>query len=410
MTDRPNRMKFGTFIAPFHTVSENPTLSMKRDMELIERCDELGYDEAWIGEHHSFARETISNPMIFIAAAAERTKHIRFGTGVVSLPYHNPLMIADDFLQLDHMTRGRVMLGVGPGALTSDAVMLGINPDTQRRRMGESLEVIIRLFAGETVTMETDWFNLTEARLQMAFYSDPPPPVSVAVMVTPAGPQLAGKFGTGLLSLTGAQDDEILPQVWEWGTESANEHGRTLDRRQWRAVMAVHIAETHEQAVADVAEGFRDRPYVGDAGTDEAGTRGAARLFGGTRSIEEAIAKDAVIVGTPEEAITSLERIQQISGGLGGLLVHAHEWANSEATCKSYELLMRYVAPRFQGQIDPLISARDHVEDRHLDIFGAAGRAVALAYLEAGKEVPEEMRELLEDHESEPQEASAAGS
>ena len=115
------RLRFGAFIAPFHPLDENPTLAIESDFELVEHMDRLGYDEAWIGEHHSAGYELIASPEIFIAAAAQRTTHIRLGTGVSSLPYHQPLMLADRINQLDHMTRGRVMFGVGPGALPSDA-------------------------------------------------------------------------------------------------------------------------------------------------------------------------------------------------------------------------------------------------------------------------------------------------
>ena len=130
-------MTFGIFLAPFHRVGENPTLAMSRDVELLEWLDWLGYDEAWIGEHHSAGWELMASPELVIAAAAERTKHIRLGSGVTSLPYHHPFLVAQRFVQLDHMTRGRAMLGCGPGALTSDAYMLGIEPTTLRPRMIE---------------------------------------------------------------------------------------------------------------------------------------------------------------------------------------------------------------------------------------------------------------------------------
>ena len=135
-----NRLQFGAFMAPFHGVGENPTLALERDLELIQWLDVLGYDEIYIGEHHSAGWETIASPELFIATAAERTRHIRLGTGVISLPYHHPLMVANRMVQLDHLTRGRVILGVGPGALASDALMLGIDPARQREMMDESLE------------------------------------------------------------------------------------------------------------------------------------------------------------------------------------------------------------------------------------------------------------------------------
>ena len=177
---RPPRMKFGIFLGPFHRLEENPTVAFERDLELLELLDRIDFDEAWIGEHHSAGWEIIASPELFIVAAAERTKKLRLASGVLSLPYQHPLIVADRFVQLDHMTRGRAILGMGPGALTSDAYMLGIDPLDQRRMMNESLDVIMRLFRGEVVTCETDWFRLREARLQIAPYTHPHPPMAVA--------------------------------------------------------------------------------------------------------------------------------------------------------------------------------------------------------------------------------------
>src|ERR671930_1447314 len=145
----PARMRFGIFMAPFHRLGENPTLALERDLELISWLDTLGYDEAWIGEHHSAGWETIASPEVFIAAAAQRTRYIKLGTGVVSLPYHHPLILADRMVLLDHMARGRAMLGVGPGALPTDALMLGIEPTDQRRMMAEAMDGIMALLTSD---------------------------------------------------------------------------------------------------------------------------------------------------------------------------------------------------------------------------------------------------------------------
>lgn len=154
----PNR--FGVFIAPYHDPAGNPSVQIRRDLDLVQLLDDLGYDEAWFGEHHSGAYETIASPELMIAAAAERTTRIRLGTGVNSLSYHHPYILADRIMQLDHMTRGRAMLGMGPGQLPSDAFMMGIDPRRQRDMMVESAEVIVRLLRGEVVSRETDWFRL----------------------------------------------------------------------------------------------------------------------------------------------------------------------------------------------------------------------------------------------------------
>src|SRR6201986_228173 len=166
-------LRFGVFFAPFHPVGQSPTVAYEYDLERTVELDRLGYDEVWFGEHHSGGYEIIGSPEVFIAAAAERTKHIKLGTCVVSLPYHNPFILADRAVQLDPMTRGRAMLGVGPGALVHDAKKIGINPDNQRRMMNQSLDVIVKLLHGETVTQKTDWYELEDAKLQLPSYTQP---------------------------------------------------------------------------------------------------------------------------------------------------------------------------------------------------------------------------------------------
>ena len=170
---------------PMHKVGLNPHLALHRNLKIIELLDELGYDEAWIGEHHSAGSELISSPEVFIATAAERTRNIKLGTGVSSLPYHHPFMLADRIVLLDHLTRGRTMFGVGPGQLTSDAAMLGIDPATQRPRMEQAFDVMMRLFRGETVTEHAGWFTCQDAVLQMKPYSNFD--VAVAASISPSG-------------------------------------------------------------------------------------------------------------------------------------------------------------------------------------------------------------------------------
>ena len=249
----PARMKFGTFMAPFHQFGEDPTLALERDLELLQWLDYLGFDEAWIGEHHSAGWEIIASPEIFIGVAAERTKHIKLGTGVISLPYHNPLMVANRMVLLDHLTRGRVMLGVGPGALVTDALMLGIDPATQRPRMDESMSIITRLLtSNEPVTYQSDWINLTGARLHLRPFTQPHMPLLAAAAGSPAGMVVAGKYGLGVLSFTTPRGGETLSDFWNIAEKTATEHGKTVSRENWRLVLHVHLAETREQALAEV--------------------------------------------------------------------------------------------------------------------------------------------------------------
>jgi limonene 1,2-monooxygenase len=381
-------MKFGIFLAPFHRVGDNPTLAIRRDIEMIEMLDRLGYDEAWIGEHHSAGWETIASPELIIAAAAERTKHIMLGTGVTSLPYHHPFLVAQRFVQLDHMTRGRAMLGCGPGALVSDAYMMGIDPTTQRRRMDEALDAIMALLAcDKPVTMKTDWFELREARLHLAPYTDPHFPIALASTLTPSAVVAAGKHGLGVLSLGAGLPGgpEAIAGQWRIAEETAAKHGKTMDRKNWRLVVNVHVAEDNEEALRQVHEGERMETvtYFEDA---------LGRPPGRSENpLREGVASGSTLVGDPDLVAAGIERLIRFSdGGFGGLLFRAHDWADREQTWRSYELFARYVMPRFQGSLDTVAASHQWARDNRKTVFSPNVEALRKAFADAGRAVPAE--------------------
>ena len=368
------RLRFGIFMAPFHPVHESPIQSLERDMELICHLDRLGFDEVWVGEHHSAGYEIIASPEVFIAAAAERTKHIKLGTGVSSLPYHHPFMLADRIMQLDYMTRGRVMFGVGPGALPSDAFMMGIDPLKQRDMMNEAIPVLVRLLKGERVTAKTDWFELNDAQLQLRPYTEPHVEIAVASQVSPAGARAAGEFGLSLLSIgaTSTGGFNALAANWQICEDRAKEFDQVVERSGWRLVGPMHIAETKEQARQDVKFGldlwlkyFREvaaLPLAPAGEIDDA--------------VDAMIASGLAVIGDPDDAIAQLERLETQSGGYGAFLNMAHEWADREATLKSYELLARYVAPRFQGTNRNREQSMDWASSNRETFIGAAAQAI----------------------------------
>ncbi|RPH74492.1 MAG: LLM class flavin-dependent oxidoreductase [Candidatus Rokuibacteriota bacterium] len=384
-------MKFGIFLAPFHRVGENPTLALDRDMELIEWLDYLGYDEVWIGEHHSAGWELIASPEIFIAAAAQRTRHIMLGSGVTSLPYHHPLLVAQRFVQLDHMTRGRAMLGCGPGALVSDAYMMGIEPVTQRPRMDESLDAIMALLrCEEPVTLKTDWFELREARLHLAPYTEPHFPIAVASVMTPSGVIAAGRHGLGVLSLGAGipGGPEALANQWKIGEETAARHGKTMDRKNWKLVVNVHVADDDEEAMRQVnrAERHETVTYF-----EETLGRPPGRS---DDPLTEGVKMGTTLVGSVETVVRGIQKLQELSaGGFGGVLFRAHEWANREQTLKSYELFARYVMPRFQGSSDMPRGSNEWARDNRRTIFSPNVEAIRQAYASAGREAPAEFRQ-----------------
>jgi limonene 1,2-monooxygenase len=368
------KLRFGAFVPPFHAVNENPTLALERDLELVEWLERLDYDEAWIGEHHSAGLEIIGSPEVFIATVAERTRRIRLGTGVSSLPYHHPLMLAERMNLLDHVTRGRVMLGMGSGSLPSDAVMMGIDVQKQRDMLDQGMEALIPLLRGETVTMKTSWFELNDARLQMTPYSRPAIEMVVASQVSPTGARAAGRHGLGLLSIgaTSTGGFNALSSNWAIAEERALEFGRQVSRRNWRLTGLVHLAETRERARANVRFGleewihyFREvvsLPLVPDFSGDP---------------VDALINSGLAVIGTPDDAIAQIKKLEGQSGGFGCFLQMAHNWADWTETKKSYELYARYVFPAFQNLNENRTASMEWSAARRTGLVGQARAAVS---------------------------------
>jgi limonene 1,2-monooxygenase len=371
------RLKFGAFLAPHHPIGENPTLQFRRDLDLAEHLDKLGYDEFWCGEHHSTGWEIIASPEMFLAAAGERTHRIKLGTGVVSLPYHHPFNVAQRIVQLDHMTGGRVIFGSGPGALPSDAYMLGIDPMVQRDRQDEAIGVIRKLLSGAPrFSHESDWFTLRDARLQLLPLQENLP-FAVASMVSPSGMTLAGKHGTGVLSIGSMSTAGIaaLPLQWSFAEEAAAISGATINRGEWRIVMTWHIAETREQARVEARDGLLRWHNEYTVGTLM--RPGAVAFKDADDAVDQTAFTEgsAAVIGTPDDLVKSLRDMMKLTGGFGTVIGFAHDWANREATLRSWDLIARYVIPEVNGMLDSYRESQRHVIE-HRDVFDRAGAAV----------------------------------
>jgi limonene 1,2-monooxygenase len=257
--------------------------------------------------------------------------------------------------------------------------MLGIDPAVQRDRMEESLSVILQLLrSDEPVTHHGDWFTLENARLHLTPYTKPHPEVAVAAMISPSGPLAAGKHGCALLSIGATQRAgiDLLGQHWQVYEERAAECGNTADRSSWRLVVQVHVADSKEQAYKDVEYGLDDYyryfrevaalPVVPDGSPNDLA--------------DQMNNSGAGVIGTPADLIVLIdELIEQSNGGFGTLLIQAHEWADPEATRRSYELISQFVMPHFQGSaVRPAESMRWVAENRPTFI-GAAGGAIMSA-------------------------------
>lgn len=375
-------LRFGAFLPPIHPLGESPTWWLRHDLDLMAHLDRLGFDEAWIGEHHSTGRDIIASPEIFIAAAAERTSRIRLGTGMTTLPYHHPLWVADRMVMLDHLTRGRVMFGVGPGSLPADAAMIGMTPTESRELLETHLDVIQRLLAGESVTTTVGSHTLVDATLQLRPFTEPCFEIAVAATASPTGARLAGSRGVSLISLgaTMSKDGfDALAYHWGIATERAAHAGRPApDRATWRLVTEVHVAETREQAYRDVEFGLRDWLVHLN---ENAAVPGLALPTGSTRDLIDFVNESGLgAIGTADDVRRQVQRMVDQSGGFGTVLLLAHDWADPTASWRSWELIARQVAPHFQGpgktHAQSSHDARARILARREEATLAAGAAV----------------------------------
>jgi limonene 1,2-monooxygenase len=385
-----------------HYPQQNPTRALRRDIETLAYAEKLGFTEAWIGEHHSSGHEIIGSPEVFMAAAIENTTRMRIGSGVVSLPYHHPFHVAQRAVLLDHLSMGRTMLGVGPGSLPTDAAMQGIPWSETRARFLESFEAVHHLLTSDQpISMETDWFTLDDAVLQIQPFTRPTMELAFTAMESPFGPSLAGKYGAGLISLsaTNAKGYASLGNHWAVVEEQAERHEQVVSRKNWRVVTMIHVAETREQAKREVTEGLprfaaysagiSERTFEWQQAdpnapvpTGEPTIDDIVDAFGGTQ---------IACIGTPDDAIEMIQNLVDVTGGFGTVLLFAGvDWTNQEALNRGLELFSREVMPAFQGSSAPLVASMHRAletRDQRVSVQRASIAEAQRTYSEEGKAI-----------------------
>jgi limonene 1,2-monooxygenase len=254
-----------------------------------------------------------------------------------------------------------------------DALKIGIDPGEQRRMMNESFDAIVRLLHGETVDCKTDWFNLTKAQLQLRPYTRPTMELAVAAARSPSGSLLAGKYGIGMLSIGGTSPTAMERHTANWGLyeATARQNGQVPDRKNWRVVGLFHIAETREQARRNVQFGLRPfADYFRDVATFPIIPPDVPD------PTEWLVETGTGCIGTPDDAIAYVDRLIAGSGGFGVLCELAHNWADWEATKKHYELMARFVHPRYQQSRELLRASYVFATSHHVEFVGQASAAI----------------------------------
>ena len=263
-------MKFSIFMMPLHHPTENPSLAFERDIDLIRYADELGYDEFFIGEHHSGGWETMPAPEMALAKASAQAHRIRLGTSVISVPFHHPFHVAERMAFLDHLTRGRAILGVGPCALVTDKNLFGLATEKLYPMMAESVEIIVRLLeSSDPIDYDGRFWKIKQMRLQLRSYQQPRMPLAIASSGNPVSLELAGKHGMLFLSPAGknVRNNQTKADQWNKVAAIAEQNGAPTSRDNWRIATCVYLAESREEAWRDDEASIgRDMKYFASIG------------------------------------------------------------------------------------------------------------------------------------------------
>ena len=312
---------------------------------------------------------------------------------MISLAYHNPLWVTERMVLLDHLTRGRAMLGVGPGSLPTDSAMIGLNPTDTRELLDQNLDIVMRLLrSDEPVSAETATHKLIDARLHLRPYSEFD--IAVAAVASPTGPRLAGRYGLGLLSIGATMTEagfDALAHHWSVMEERAAAFGSEVDRDKWRLVGLMHIAETREQAYKDVEYGIEQwfRYFQKVAAFPQMAVEG-----GDVREMIDFVNTSGIgAVGTIDEAGAQVEKLVNQSDGFGAMLLLGHEWANPAGDVA----LLRADRPACDARVPGpglLDARRQGARDRHTRRPCRAADAGGRAH---DREVPAGARQGLGD-------------
>lgn len=358
-------MRYGYFMMPLHPPGSALADTIEMDLRQIECLERLGYDEVWVGEHFTHEWENIPAPDLFIAAALQRTKRIRLGIGVSCMPNHTPFMLAHRVAQLDHMARGRLLWGVGPGATLGDFEVLGIDPRSGRQReiMREMVDVILDLWDNATpgeYEGTSYHFRVPEPdesfgkRMHLTPYMHPHPPIAVAgASERSESLDVAGERGwlpmSGSLAL-----ERVLRSHWDQYAEGAQRVGRQAPRETWRISRTIHVAETTEQARREVLEGAIGRAWREYFLPMTKRTRVIERIKARPEMTDDEVTIDYLmdnlfVVGDPDECARRLNVISESVGGFGMVLAIAHDWEDPAIWERSMRLLAQDVIPQVQS-------------------------------------------------------------
>ena len=356
-------MKLGMFMMPLHS-PETPIADMlAQDREAIILADQLGFSEAWVGEHYTSNIEPIPNPLQFMATLIHQTKQIKFATGVLNLPQHHPATIAGDVAQFDYLSNGRFIMGVGPGGLVSDMELFGLRDKNRAEMTVDSLEIIHKIWASDPPYNITGkyWDVKVEQTVnkRLGFgpilkpLQQPHPPVGISVMSPSSSTaRQAGERGWSVVSANFIAD-RVVKSHWEQYVIGCEKAGRPADRNQWRVARSVFVGESDSQAQEYLEQQrssyYQYYDYIIDD-MDSFKMRHILAPSENTPDSEITVAKCLdwmVMSGSPKTVLDRMVAFVDYLGGPFGTLLMTHtEWDVPQLHKRSMELLSTEVMPK----------------------------------------------------------------
>ncbi|MEF8778049.1 MAG: LLM class flavin-dependent oxidoreductase [Natronomonas sp.] len=355
-------LDFGIFTMPEHPPWENWNLSYDRDVQEAKLADELGFDEYWIGEHHTGSYENVPVPEYMIAKISAETEHINLGPGTVNLPYHDPFLVAERLAFLDQLTDGRVIYGYGGGGLPSDMEMFSIDGEDQREMIAEAIDIIQTYTqAEEPTSYDGEFWSYDDRIIQVPPYQDEPME-SIAGLTRERSYEMAGEMGMGSLSVyftpLETPNNPAAPNLQDHAramTEAAEAAGRDPQevRDNWGIVREVYVSDSKEQALDEIREGVEDSySYLIELGLGALMKRDD-EMPDDDLSLEWMAENIPWIIGSPEDCIRQIKKLHEEVGGFGTLILNSRDWVTTDLQERSLELFAREVMPAFQSNKGP---------------------------------------------------------
>lgn len=354
-------MELSFFMMPLHTPQRDYATALEEDIEAFKLADELGFAEAWIGEHYSAYIEQISSPLVFLAFMASQTKQIKLCTGVLSLPLYHPVMAAAHIALLDHLTKGRLILGIGTGGLGSDFEVYGMENADRQGMMLDSAAIIKKIWASDPpYDIQGKYWNV---KLEKMYWPDlgvgilpktlqkPHPPMAISVSSPNSGSiRIAAREDFMPISANFVAA-WVVKTHWETYCDELTKLGKTPDSTKWRVARSIFVADTDAAAEAHVKRPGGTFDWYYDYMFQVYDRMGSGALLAPFTHTDpatitkEMVRDNFVIYGSPETVAAKILALREEVGPFGTLMMTAHEWDNKALMRRSMELLATKVMP-----------------------------------------------------------------